>query len=224
MPVHTTRPASKYLERTVRSAAFFAAVTVEDFNEPVPVVERKRRGSMNVGESDRADANILQPLVVMSARGRSTSPHPLRDEDVEMDTASNHEKVDLASPDGVNKPDSKVVIVTNLTRNVVQEHLQTIFGFYGEIVKLDLPLFGKCASSALMSIFIYCAHGHSSWSKPRKSSTGILRRSIGPKSLLPHEWRSTRRCNAQSRTLRPSDSPSTCVSLAPSSRPQWARW
>jgi len=86
----------------------------------------------------------------MSIRGRSTSPHPLRDEDVEMDTSSNHEKGDLENSNGVNKPDSKVVIVTNLTRNVVQEHLQTIFGFYGEIVKLDLPLFGKCASSALL--------------------------------------------------------------------------
>lgn len=81
----------------------------------------------------------------MSARGRSTSPHPLRDDDVEMDTSSNHEKAELGNSNGTNNPDSKVVIVTNLTKNVVQEHLQTIFGFYGEIVKLDLPLFGKCA-------------------------------------------------------------------------------
>ena len=65
-----------------------------------------------------------------------------------METSSNHEKADLGNSNGVN-PDSKVVIVTNLTRNVVQEHLQTIFGFYGEIVKLDLPLFGKCASPIL---------------------------------------------------------------------------
>ena len=89
----------------------------------------------------------------MSARGRSTSPHPLRDEDVEMDTSSNHERDDLGNSNGVNKSDSKVVIVTNLTRNVVQEHLQTIFGPYGEIVKLDLPLFGKCASE--ISTFLY---------------------------------------------------------------------
>ena len=71
-----------------------------------------------------------------------------------MDTLSNNEKVDLGNSNsnfnGVNKPDTKVVIVTNLTRNVVQEHLQTIFGFYGEIIKLDLPLFGKCASLALI--------------------------------------------------------------------------
>ena len=65
-----------------------------------------------------------------------------------MDTLSNNEKVDLensnSNSNGPNKPDAKVVIVDNLTKNVVQEHLQTIFGFYGEIVKLDLPLFGKC--------------------------------------------------------------------------------
>ncbi|PCH41135.1 hypothetical protein WOLCODRAFT_99902 [Wolfiporia cocos MD-104 SS10] len=44
---------------------------------------------------------------------------------------------------GVDKPHAKVVIVTNLTRNVVEAHLRTIFGFYGEIIKIDLPVFGK---------------------------------------------------------------------------------
>jgi hypothetical protein len=43
------------------------------------------------------------------------------------------------------KPDAKVIIVTNLTRNVVESHLKIIFGFYGQITKFDLPLFGKCA-------------------------------------------------------------------------------
>ena len=160
----------------------------------------------------------------MSARGRSTSPHPLRDEDVEMETSSNHEKVDLGSSNGVvTKPDSKVVIVTNLTRNVVQDHLQTIFGFYGEVVKLDLPLFGKCASLApTLSCKPLSAHGHSSWSKPRQSSIGILRPRIGPKSFLPHERRPARRCNTQSRALGPSDSPSTRIPHTPSSNPQRA--
>ncbi|EIN10275.1 hypothetical protein PUNSTDRAFT_63969, partial [Punctularia strigosozonata HHB-11173 SS5] len=41
------------------------------------------------------------------------------------------------------KRDAKVVVVTNLTRNVVEGHLSTIFGFYGELVKIDLPMFGK---------------------------------------------------------------------------------
>jgi len=40
-------------------------------------------------------------------------------------------------------PHAKVIIVTNLTRNVVEAHLQTVFGFYGDIIKTDLPLFGK---------------------------------------------------------------------------------
>lgn len=69
----------------------------------------------------------------MSTRGRSISPHPLRDGDVDMENGN-----------GVDKLDAKVVIVTNLTRNVVESHLRTIFGFYGEITKIDLPVFGKC--------------------------------------------------------------------------------
>lgn len=68
----------------------------------------------------------------MSTRGRSTSPHPLRDVDVDMDT-----------DDRVEKPHAKVIVVTNLTRNVVESHLQTIFSFYGEITKIDFPVFGK---------------------------------------------------------------------------------
>ncbi|KAF7793634.1 hypothetical protein EIP86_004749 [Pleurotus ostreatoroseus] len=66
------------------------------------------------------------------SRGRSTSPHPLHDADVDMDVDTK-----------IEKPDARVVIVTNLTRNVVEAHLQTIFSFYGEITKIDLPLFGK---------------------------------------------------------------------------------
>ncbi|KAI0650343.1 hypothetical protein C8Q79DRAFT_1063364 [Trametes meyenii] len=68
----------------------------------------------------------------MSSRGRSLSPRPLRDEDVDMDGES-----------PPRNPNAKVVVVTNLSRNVVEAHLQTIFGFYGEITKVDLPLFAK---------------------------------------------------------------------------------
>ncbi|KAF5369964.1 hypothetical protein D9758_001275 [Tetrapyrgos nigripes] len=64
------------------------------------------------------------------SRGRSTSPRPLNDGgDIDMDTSSNDK--------------AKVVIITNLTRNVAEAHLQTIFGFYGQITKIDLPLFAK---------------------------------------------------------------------------------
>jgi hypothetical protein len=46
---------------------------------------------------------------------------------------------------------SKVVVITNLTRNVVETHLKTIFSFYGEITKVDLPLYVKCTWN--MSIY-----------------------------------------------------------------------
>ncbi|KAL5488038.1 hypothetical protein ACEPAI_6146 [Sanghuangporus weigelae] len=70
----------------------------------------------------------------MSSRGRSPSPRPLgdRDADIDMDRSPTQDK-----------PLAKVVIVTNLSRNVVESHLRSIFGFYGDISKIDLPLFGK---------------------------------------------------------------------------------
>lgn len=67
----------------------------------------------------------------MSDRGRSPSPKPLRDVDMDMEN-------------GESQKDVKVVVVNGLSRNVVQTHLQTIFGFYGEIIKIDLPLYSKC--------------------------------------------------------------------------------
>ncbi|KZT41092.1 hypothetical protein SISSUDRAFT_982428, partial [Sistotremastrum suecicum HHB10207 ss-3] len=38
---------------------------------------------------------------------------------------------------------AKVVIVKNLTRNVVEQHLKVIFGFYGEITLIDIPTYAK---------------------------------------------------------------------------------
>lgn len=67
----------------------------------------------------------------MSTRGRSASPRS-RDVDVNMDRQTDE------------KPDAKIVVVTNLTRNVVETHLQSIFAFYGEVVKIDLPTYIKC--------------------------------------------------------------------------------
>lgn len=40
--------------------------------------------------------------------------------------------------------DNKVVQISNLSRNVVESHLSTIFGFYGTIAKIDLPVYVKC--------------------------------------------------------------------------------
>ena len=78
----------------------------------------------------------------MSTRGRSTSPHPLHDVDVDMENGTTE------------KPNAKVVIVTHLTRNVVEAHLQTIFGFYGEIAKIDLPVYPKCEYSHLRLSYV----------------------------------------------------------------------
>ncbi|TFL05889.1 hypothetical protein BDV98DRAFT_239486 [Pterulicium gracile] len=66
------------------------------------------------------------------SRGRSLSPRPLRDADADM-------KEEISG----DTKDAKVVIITNLTRNVVETHLRTIFGFYGEISKIDLPLYAN---------------------------------------------------------------------------------
>lgn len=75
---------------------------------------------------------LFYAFTVMSLRGGSTSPRA-HDGDTEMGNGDSKEKVD-----------AKVVVVTSLTRNVVEGHLRSIFGVYGEIVKVDLPLFGKC--------------------------------------------------------------------------------
>ena len=73
-------------------------------------------------------------VYAMSGRGRSVSPRPIRDEDVDMDDGPANSNLN-----------ARVVIITNLTRNVLEPHLQTIFGFYGDIVKADVPLYAKCA-------------------------------------------------------------------------------
>lgn len=72
------------------------------------------------------------------SRSPRRTPNDDGDMDVDKNTSPPHKPL-------INvKSDMKVVIVTNLTRNVVESHLQTIFGFYGQIAKVDLPLFGKC--------------------------------------------------------------------------------
>ncbi|KZT55401.1 hypothetical protein CALCODRAFT_437271, partial [Calocera cornea HHB12733] len=37
----------------------------------------------------------------------------------------------------------RFVVVSNLTKNVEEYHLKAIFGFYGEILEVDLPRYGK---------------------------------------------------------------------------------
>ena len=102
----------------------------------------------------------------MSARGRSTSPRPLDNQ------KGDDGDVDMDSPD---KPNAKVVHVTNLTHNVVEAHLRTIFSFYGEIVKLDLPTFTKCMCKQNFTYHIFLTYSNAktmttcSWPKQRQS-------------------------------------------------------
>ena len=57
--------------------------------------------------------------------------------------------------DGAEKEETeegyKVVVVSGLTKNVHQGHLREIFGVYGKIVGLDLPLFKVCKCDNLVS-------------------------------------------------------------------------
>jgi len=95
------------------------------------------------------------------SRGRSGSP--LQSRDVEMD-------VDNHIPE--HKSDLKVIIVNNLTRNVVESHLKIIFSFYGEVVKIDLPLYGKCGLHVFVLLKLKTNKNEShSWSKPRQGGT-----------------------------------------------------
>ena len=85
------------------------------------------------------------PTAGMS-RGRSESPHRLgnnRDSDEEMRSVS---RSSLPRDRDGAKQGPKVVIVLNLTRNVANAHLRAIFGLYGEIRKIDLPVHTRCTS------------------------------------------------------------------------------
>jgi len=63
------------------------------------------------------------------------------------------------------KPNAKVVVVNNLTRNVLESHLLTVFGFYGQVLKIDVPLFGKCL---YLSFFFLSTHHLDSRPEQRK--------------------------------------------------------
>jgi hypothetical protein len=127
------------------------------------------------------------------SRGRSSSPRLRKDEDMDID---NH------SPG--RKPDAKVIIVTNLTRNVVESHLKIIFGFYGQITKFDLPLFGKCALQDVASLLNTMTNlNFDSWTKQGQGGSRVFRTILSQKSRLSYGRRAARWCNPQSRALRP---------------------
>ncbi|RSH86391.1 uncharacterized protein EHS24_004641 [Apiotrichum porosum] len=81
----------------------------------------------------------------MSSRGRSTSPKPLTPSprraaaaDVSMSPARNGSREPGGSSSG---GPPKVVVVQGLSKNVYPAHLREIFGVYGRVTGLDLPVF-----------------------------------------------------------------------------------
>jgi hypothetical protein len=131
-------------------------------------------------------------LSATMSRGRSPSPrHPDQPND-----GSDAEMRSVSPPSRDDKGGTslKVVVITNLTRNVVESHLRTIFGFYGEIKKIDLPLYGKCVLIDSVCIPL-CSYSVYSRSKSRESSSGILRAYRSSEGGIIHEQRPTGRCD-----------------------------
>jgi RNA-binding protein with serine-rich domain 1 len=48
---------------------------------------------------------------------------------------------------GSKPPGNRVVVVEGLSKNVHKGHLDEIFGVYGKILRIDLPIFAVCESS-----------------------------------------------------------------------------
>ncbi|KAG8982103.1 hypothetical protein FRC05_000245 [Tulasnella sp. 425] len=99
----------------------------------------------------------------MSVRGRSPSPRPINGSDTEMavdqpmknghhgSRSRSREK----SPSG-GDTGPRVVVVQNLTRNVLESHVRVIFGHYGKIKKVDFPTYrktGQTRGKAAMEYF-----------------------------------------------------------------------
>lgn len=105
---------------------------------------------------DRGWTDPLQPYSLArhltTIKMRSESPTS----DAEMRSlspSSGADKRDAERENGTGKPGSHVVIVSNLSKNIVEVHLRGIFSNYGDIRKLDLPLHSKCKHYPLSVAF-----------------------------------------------------------------------
>jgi RNA recognition motif-containing protein len=76
------------------------------------------------------------------SRSASRSPVRSRNRSIPPPRIPNNESRD-SQPTG-RGPAWRVVIVSGLTKNVRREHLEEIFGKYGRITGVDLPIFAKC--------------------------------------------------------------------------------
>lgn len=78
----------------------------------------------------------------MSDRGRSPSPRPLKPALTGSDVDMAVEPPQNGTADG----GSRVIVIQNLSRNVLEVHLRGIFTHYGTIKKVDFPTYRKSES------------------------------------------------------------------------------
>ncbi|GFZ43354.1 hypothetical protein JCM24511_01074 [Saitozyma sp. JCM 24511] len=86
-----------------------------------------------------------------SPKSLTRSPSPRRDRDVSMsrsrsrsprkDALNGTTDIDAPSAGGGGSGPHRVIVVSGLTKNVQKGHLEEIFGEYGKVTGLDLPLF-----------------------------------------------------------------------------------
>jgi len=68
-------------------------------------------------------------------------------------------KKDNPGENGTDKGNLRVVVISNLSKNIAETHLRNIFSNYGDIRKLDLPLHQKCEIMAVRrSILLLLKH------------------------------------------------------------------
>ncbi|KAK4686927.1 RNA-binding protein with serine-rich domain 1, partial [Tremellales sp. Uapishka_1] len=83
----------------------------------------------------------------MSDRGRSRSPKPLSPppkgarSDVSMSRSRSRSPLLSKEMNGHSDTGFKVIVVSGLSKNVMKGHLDEIFGEYGQVTGVDLPLF-----------------------------------------------------------------------------------
>jgi RNA-binding protein with serine-rich domain 1 len=90
------------------------------------------------GRSRSPKSLTRSPQPSSSRKNGSGSTKPVESDDVEM-------KVEGGTSEAEDKG-FKVVVVSGLTKNVHKGHLEEVFGEYGKITGLDLPLFKVCKS------------------------------------------------------------------------------
>jgi RNA-binding protein with serine-rich domain 1 len=91
-----------------------------------------------------------------SPKSLTRSPSPRRDRDVSMSRSRSRSPrkdalngtTDTDAPSagggGSGAQAHRVIVVSGLTKNVQKGHLEEIFGEYGKVTGLDLPLFKVC--------------------------------------------------------------------------------